>query len=199
MTATKGALAGLRVIDFGHYVPGPLMGMLLADAGAAVIKVERPGGSPWVSNANAVLQRGKRRVALDLGDASDVRRALDLAAGADVLIENFRPGVMERLGLGPDVVRASNPGVVYARIPGFARDDERAAMPGWESVVSAATSIYRPVSRLPGAAPVNDVPVFTATPVLSAYAALIAAHAAVAALIARRRTGRGCGGRRAAL
>ena len=191
MVTTEGALAGLRVIDFGHYLPGPLLGMLLADAGAEVIKVERPGGPVRDSNADAILQRGKQRVELDLGSESGVRQALDLIATADVLIENFRPGVMERLGLGPDTVRALNGGIVYARIPGFARDDERAAMPGWESVVAAATSMYRPVSLMPGAPPLTDVPTFNATPLLSTYAAMIGAHAVVAALVARRRTGRG--------
>ena len=191
MAATEGALAGLRVVDFGHYLPGPLMGMLMADAGAEVIEVERPGGPLWDTNAQAILQRGKQRVALDLKKEKDVHRALDVIATSDVLIENFRPGVMERLGLGPETARALNPSIVYARIPGFARHDERAAMPGWESVISAATSIYRPVSVSPGAPPINDIPVFTATPLLSTYAALIAAHAAVAALIARRRTGQG--------
>ena len=191
MQISKGALAGLRVIDFGHYVPGPLLGMLFADAGAEVIKIERPGRGSWDSRSDAVLQRGKQRMVLDLGLESELRRALELTASADVFIENFRPGVMERLGLGPDAVRASNDGIVYVRIPGFARDDTRARMQGWESVVSAATSFYRPVVRYPGAPPVSDTPVFTATPVLSAYAAIIAAHSALAALLARKRTGRG--------
>ncbi|HTN81042.1 MAG TPA: CoA transferase, partial [Acidimicrobiales bacterium] len=115
-----------------------------------------------------------------------------LIASADVLVENFRPGVMDRLGLGFDAVQASNPALVYCSIPGFSADDPRSSMRAWEGIVSAATSIYRPPRRFGPAGPIIDTdPSFTATPLLSTYAAAIAAHAVVAALLARDRSGEG--------
>ncbi len=192
MMATEGALDGLKVIDFGQYIAGPLLAMLLADAGAEVIHVDPPGGPRWDDPANAVLQRGKRSIELDLKTAAGVETALDLVRHADMLVENFRPGVMDRLGLGYDAMQAANPRLVYCSIPGFSGDDARASMRGWEGIVSAATSIYRPPRRFGPAGPIIDTdPSFAATPLLSTYAAAIAAHAVVAALLARDRSGRG--------
>ena len=109
-----------------------------------------------------------------------------------MLVENFRPGVMDRLGLGYDATRAANPRLVYCSIPGFSADDPRSPMRAWEGIVSAATSIYRPPRRFGPAGPITDTdPSFTATPLLSTYAAAIGAHAVVAALLARDRSGRG--------
>ncbi len=190
--AQSGALDGLRVVDFGHYIAGPLLAMLLADAGAEVIHVDPPGGPRWDDDANAVLQRGKRSVQLDLKRPEGRGAALALVNEADVLVENFRPGVMDRLGLGFDAMRASNPTLVYCSIPGFSSDDPRSSMRAWEGIVSAATSIYRPPRRFGPAGPITDTdPSFSATPLLSTYAAAIAAHAVVAALLARDRSGRG--------
>jgi crotonobetainyl-CoA:carnitine CoA-transferase CaiB-like acyl-CoA transferase len=166
--------------------------MLLADAGAEVVHVDPPGGPRWDDEANAVLQRGKRIVQLDLKSPEGHAAAAALAAGADVLVENFRPGVMDRLGLGFDAVGSANPGLVYCSIPGFSGDDPRSSMRGWEGIVSAATSIYRPPRRFGPAGPIIDTdPSFTATPLLSTYAAAIAAHAVVAALLARDQSGQG--------
>ena len=109
-----------------------------------------------------------------------------------MLVENFRPGVMDRLGLGYDAMQAANPRLVYCSIPGFSGDDARASMRGWEGIVSAATSIYRPPRRFGPAGPITDTdPSFTATPLLSTYAAAIAAHTVVAALLAHDESGRG--------
>ena len=94
-----GALDGIRVIDFGQYLAGPLAALLLADQGAEVIRVDPPGGPRWRHPANAVLQRGKRSIVLDLKSPNDLAIARNLVASADVVIENFRPGVMDRLGL----------------------------------------------------------------------------------------------------
>jgi crotonobetainyl-CoA:carnitine CoA-transferase CaiB-like acyl-CoA transferase len=178
-----GALDGIRVVDFGQYIAGPLLGTLLADAGASVVHVDPPGGPVWRSDANAVLLRGRELVELDLKSPDGLAAAKALVDDADVLIEGFRPGVMERLGLGVDAVCASNPSLVYCSLPGFPADDERASIPGWEGVVSAATSIYREVRAHPGGPVVSDGPVFNATPLLSTYAAAIGAHAVVAALL----------------
>src|SRR3954447_21079863 len=92
----EGVLAGVRVVDFGQYIAGPLAAMLLADQGADVIRVDPPGGPEWDSTANAALLRGRRSVVLDLTLDEDRERAVKLIADADVLIENSRPGVMGR-------------------------------------------------------------------------------------------------------
>src|SRR5215831_3683410 len=94
------ALAGIHVIDFGQYIAGPLTGMLLADQGADVIRIDPPGGPVWDTPANATWNRGKRSISLDLKQPADLNVARRLMASADVVIENFRPGVMARLGLG---------------------------------------------------------------------------------------------------
>ncbi len=134
-----GALDGIRVIDFGQYIAGPLAGVMLADQGADVIHVDPPGGPQWKSEADAFLQRGKRRISLDLKDGNDRDTASRLIDGADVVIENFRPGVMERLGLGADAATQRNAGLIYTSIPGFAPDDPRAGMQAWEGILDAAT------------------------------------------------------------
>src|SRR5216683_1341597 len=134
-----GALDGLRVIDFGHYIAGPLAAVMLADQGADVIHVDPPNGPAWNTDADAFLQRGKRRISLDLKSAPDRETARRLVDSADVLIENFRPGVMDRLGLGAEAATERNPRLVYCSIPGFAPDDPRAGMQGWEGILDAAT------------------------------------------------------------
>src|SRR5712691_2920498 len=120
------ALVGIRVIDFGQYIAGPLTAMLLADQGADVIHVDPPGGPVWETPANATWNRGKRSISLDLKQSGDLDVAQRLIASADVVIENFRPGVMDRLGLGPEASSASNPRLIYCALPGFASDDPRA-------------------------------------------------------------------------
>jgi crotonobetainyl-CoA:carnitine CoA-transferase CaiB-like acyl-CoA transferase len=139
-----GALDGVRVIDFGQYIAGPMTGMLLADQGADVVKVDPPGGPRWDSPANATYNRGKRSIVLDLKDSNDLESARRLVAGADILVENFRPGVMDRLGLGAETMLAANPGLVYCSMPGFAPDDPRRDIKAWEGVIGAATATYRP-------------------------------------------------------
>jgi crotonobetainyl-CoA:carnitine CoA-transferase CaiB-like acyl-CoA transferase len=104
---------------------------------------------------------------------------------ADVAIENFRPGVMDRLGLGTAAVRATNPRLVDCSLPGFASDDPRAALPAWEGVVAAATGTYREDRGVDGA------PLFTAIPIASTFAAFIAAVSVVSALYSREHDGRG--------
>jgi crotonobetainyl-CoA:carnitine CoA-transferase CaiB-like acyl-CoA transferase len=181
-----GALNGIRVIDFGQYLAGPLAALLLADQGAEVIRVDPPDGPRWRHPANAVLQRGKRSIVLDLKCPNDLAIARDLVALADVVIENFRPGVMERLGLGPLATTERHRHLIFCSLPGFAADDPRAGLAGWEGVVSASAGLYYP--RLP-AVPAD--PIYSAVPLASSYAAFIAAHSIVAALIARHRGGFG--------
>ncbi|MGD9892742.1 MAG: CoA transferase, partial [Dehalococcoidia bacterium] len=129
-----GALDGVRVIDFGQYIAGPLAAMLLADQGASVIRVDPPGGPRLATPANAVWNRGKRSIVLDLTIDDDRATARRLIESADVVVENFRPGVMDRLGLGAATITAANPRLVYLSLPGFASDDPRAGVAAWEGV-----------------------------------------------------------------
>jgi len=123
---SNGPLTGLRVVEFQGIGPGPHVGMMLADMGAEVVRIEREGHQP----ANPVVERARHRVAVDLkadeGQAF-VRKAI---GNADVLIEGFRPGVMERLGLGPDEMLAANPGLVYARMTGWGQEGPLALAAG---------------------------------------------------------------------
>ena len=176
-------LDGIRVIDFGQYIAGPLTAMFLADHGADVVRVDPPGGPRWDTPANAVWNRGKRRITLGLKRSDDVAIARQLVAGADVVIENFRPGVMDRLGLGAAAMTTAAPRLVYCSLPGFASDDPRAALPAWEGVVGAASGMYR--SRT------GDGASFTAIPIASTFAALVAATSIASALYSREHDGRG--------
>jgi crotonobetainyl-CoA:carnitine CoA-transferase CaiB-like acyl-CoA transferase len=184
-------LRGIRVVDFGHFVAGPLAALLLADQGAAVIHVDRLGGG-YSSDADPLLLRGKRRRMLDLKTERDLGEARRLIGDADIVIENFRPGVMDRLGLGWDAVGHDR--LVYCSLPGFAADDDRAGMPGWEGAIAAATGTY---SGDPEAThgleqqASHAGPRFTALPLASTYAAAAAAVAITMALIARERDGYG--------
>ena len=137
-----GALDGIRVIDFGQYVAGPLAGMLLADQGADVIRVDPPGGPRWQTPANATWNRGKRSAVLDLKHSEDLATAQALIQGADVVVENFRPGVMDRLGLGAQAMTEANPRLVYCSLPGFASDDPRSNVRAFEGVIGAAAATY---------------------------------------------------------
>src|SRR5712692_5273256 len=133
-----GALAGVRVIDFGHYIAGPLAAVMLSDQSAEVIHVDPPGGPRWKTPADAFFNRGKRRIALDLKQASDLTTAQRLVDSADVVIENFRPGVMDRLGLGAQVLTEHHPRLIYCSMPGFAPNNPRAGLAAWEGIIDAA-------------------------------------------------------------
>jgi crotonobetainyl-CoA:carnitine CoA-transferase CaiB-like acyl-CoA transferase len=133
-TTTKGPLAGIRVLDFSTLLPGPLATLMLAEAGAEVIKFERPDGEDmrrfaplWgkESVSFAMLNRGKKSVAADLKDPKARDRILDLAKTADVVVEQFRPGVMERLGLDCAAFRKANPRIVYCSISGYGQSGPR--------------------------------------------------------------------------
>ena len=181
----SGALEGIRVIDFGQYIAGPMAAMLLGDHGADVIRVDPPGGPRWNTPANATWNRNKRSIVLDLKKDADCETARQLIAGADVVIENFRPGVMERLGVGAEAMTAANPRLIYCSLPGFGSDDPRAQVRAWEGVLGAATGAYRP-SRA-----TNGRPVYTVIPYSSAYGAFLCAVSVAMALNERARSGRG--------
>jgi len=180
-----GALEGLRVIDFGQYIAGPMAAMLLGDQGADVIRIDPPGGPRWNPSGNATWNRNKRSIVLDLKKPADLDAAKKLVASADVVIENFRPGVMDRLGLGGAVMTAMNPRLIYCSLPGFGSDDPRAQVRAWEGVLGAATGAYRA-----GAASKGQ-PVYTVIPYASAYGAFLCAVSVAMALNARERSGLG--------
>ncbi len=186
-----GALDGLRVIDFGQYLAGPLAAVMLADQGAEVIHIDPPGGPRWNTDADAFLQRGKRRISLDLKTSADTAIAQRLIRSADVVIENFRPGVMDRLGLGPGESINGTSRLIYCSIPGFAPDDPRARMQAWEGILDAATDncIPRAGEEPPGWD--WSRPFFSAVPLASNFGAFLGATGIVMALIARERTGLG--------
>ena len=182
-------LAGVRVIDFGHYLAGPLAGMLLADQGAEVIKVARPGQPDCATPAGAVFNRGKQTLELDLKSAAGRGAALQLVRSADVVIENFRPGVMERLGLGAAAMVAANPRLVYLSLPGFGAGEERAALRAFEGVLGAATGLFTDLHSI--RRELQAPPLYTPIPLASAYGAIHGALAVTLALYAREDSGRG--------
>lgn len=186
-----GALDGIRVIDFGHYIAGPLAAVMLADQGADVIHVDPPGGPRWKHASDAFFNRGKRRITLDLKADADRETARRLIETADVVIENFRPGVMDRLGLGAEAMIGNNAGLIYCSLPGFAADDPRSEMQAWEGVLKAATDDCSPRT---GEEPEGwdwSRPFYSALPIASNFGAFLGATGIVMALIARHRTGRG--------
>jgi alpha-methylacyl-CoA racemase len=147
-----GPLAGLRIVEFAGIGPGPFACMMLADMGAEVITLDRPGAN---KNQKSAAGRGRKVVEIDLKNKTALGEVLDLLEHADALIEGFRPGVMERLGLGPDVVLARNPRLVYGRMTGWGQDGPLAQAAGHDinyiSVTGALAAIgpkERPVPPL---------------------------------------------------
>ena len=133
-----GPLAGLRVLDFSSSPAGAQASQTLADFGAEVAHVEPPGGSPVRSMPGyPFIARGKKSIVLDLGADEDLAVARSLARGADIVIETFRPGVMERFGLGYDDLRPDNPGLIFGSVTGFGRTGPYAAAKGYEALVLA--------------------------------------------------------------
>lgn len=139
MQAT-GPLTGLKVIEFVGVGPGPFAAMWLSDMGAQVIRIDRPG-QRWNQTRGDVLNRGRRSMALDLKRPGAADVALRMMDGADVLLEGFRPGVMERLGLGPEVCLARHPRLVYGRITGWGQTGPRASEAGHDLNYIASTGV----------------------------------------------------------
>jgi len=132
-------LDGCLVLDFSTLLPGPLATLLLAEAGAEVVRIDRPGSEDMTSLAQ--LNRGKRRLVLDLKDADSRRRLGSLLERADVLVEQFRPGVMQRLGLGYDAVAAINPRIVYCSITGYGQSGPKSGVAGHDVNYIAETGL----------------------------------------------------------
>ena len=194
--ATPGALDGIRVIEIGTLIAGPFAGRLLGDQGADVVKIEAPDrpdplrtwgqvhedgfGFFWTVHA-----RNKRCITLDLRSARGQELFLRLVATADVVVESFRPGTLERWGLGYDVLASANPGLVLARVSGYGQTGPMAAQPGYASVAEARAGL-RFVNGFPG-----EPPVRMALSLGDSLAGMFAAQGILLALVARVRTGRG--------
>lgn len=161
-------LSHIRVLDFGHYLAGPLVGMMFADLGAEVIRIDPPGGPKWRDPAFDMLSRGKKALTLDLKTDLGRQTALDLVVRSDLGIENFRPRAMARLGLGPKDMHAVNPGLISLSLPGIPSTDPALAdVPAWEAVIAARTGQFTDMGlnrRLMG---IN--PSFTPLGLASAY------------------------------
>lgn len=188
-----GALDGVRIVEFGGIGPAPFCGMLFADMGAEVIVIDRK-----VTNANApairdavqgkysIVNRGKKSIALDLKKSAAKDVALRLLTDADALIEGFRPGVMERFGLGPDICLAANPRLVYARLTGWGQEGPLASSAGHDlNYIALSGALYHGAHRdtVPSAPPtlVGDV----------GGGAMMAAVGLLAAMLNARQTGNG--------
>ncbi len=190
-------LAGLRVVDFTIVMSGPMCTRILADAGADVIKVEPPEGDmvrqrpPFVGGIStyfASMNCGKRSVVLDLRQPAGLQAARDLARSADVVVENFRPGVMARLGLDHGTLSRDNPGLVYCSISGFGQSGPKAQAPAYAPVIHAASGYEDAHARYQGDDP---RPANNGIFVADVLGAIHAASAIQTALIQRHRTGLG--------
>jgi alpha-methylacyl-CoA racemase len=147
-----GPLTGIRIVELAGIGPGPFCGMMLADHGAEVIRVDRPGTggdprSPTSRHAKDPLLRSRTFVELDLKSSDDIAKLRELAKTADGLIEGFRPGVMERLGLGPDVLLGDNPKLVYGRMTGWGQDGPYAPAAGHDINYIALSGVLGALGR----------------------------------------------------
>jgi CoA:oxalate CoA-transferase len=187
-------LDGLRVIDFSRVLAGPYCTAMFADLGADVIKIESPHGDdyrhigPFRNGESLLFQavnRGKRSIALDLKDPEAIRAVRALCRTADLVVENFRPGVMERLGLGPDALRADNPRLVYLSVSGFGQSGPNVARPAYDIIVQAMSGLMHVTGEPDGP------PTMIGEALGDVAGGLFAAWGAMVALYERERTGRG--------
>ena len=186
------ALEGITVLEFANYVSGPYAGMMLSDLGAEVIKIESPdGGDPFrgwgaadYSATFGSVNRNKKSVVLDLKSKDGLAHARALAETADVLIENYRAGTMERLGLGYDTLRARNPRLIYASITGFGPNGPYAERAGYDTVGQAMSGLLSVLTDLSNPQPMG-------ISLSDHLTGMMAAYGILGALMARGKTGRG--------
>jgi crotonobetainyl-CoA:carnitine CoA-transferase CaiB-like acyl-CoA transferase len=195
MTDVTGPLEGIRVVDFTRLFAGPLCTMVLADLGADVIKVESPGGDdarhfgpPFLGGEGMnfmALNRGKRSVVLDLKSETGNRAGQALTSSADVIVENFRPGVAERLGFGYERLAGRRPALVYCSISGFGPAEELGRKPALDMILQAVTG------TMARQADANGTPRLMCVTLADTYAAAQAVQGILAALLVRERQGVG--------
>ena len=185
-------LEGIRVLDFTHEVAGPNCTLLLADAGAEVIKIEIPGRGDrarhWPLMEESVFiacNRNKKSIALNLKKEEDRKIAYELVKISDVLVENFVPGTMERLGLGYDVVSKLNPKIIYCSISGYGQDGPYRTRPAWDAIIQAETGLMDLTGEPDG--PPCRIP----SSIIDAITGAYAAYAILLALMHREKTGKG--------
>ena len=189
------ALAGIRVLELGNFIAGPLCGMLLADMGADVIKVEPPKAgdmmraSPPVINGESLvfttINRNKRSIALDLKKPGAREVLLKMAATADVWLENYRPGVLESLGLGPEDVKAANPKIAYVSVSGFGQTGPYRRRAAVNLIIEAASGALS-VTGEPG-----EIPMRPGLQTADVFGAMFATYAVLTALLGAARHGEG--------
>ncbi|MEM7802750.1 MAG: CoA transferase, partial [Chloroflexota bacterium] len=199
-TGKKGALEGIRILDFTQMMMGPFAMQILADLGADVIKVERPGVGEWIrrmpmvgefvggdSAAFLSMNRNKRSIAVNLKDPAGRQALLDLAKACDAVTENFRPGVMARLGLGYEDFKAVKPDIIYASGSGWGQDSEFAKekRPGQDLLVQAMAGLMYNTGRS------TDPPTPQGTPIADIVGGYAFANSVMAALLARHQHGIG--------
>jgi crotonobetainyl-CoA:carnitine CoA-transferase CaiB-like acyl-CoA transferase len=194
--SNTGPLAGIRVLDLTRVLAGPYCTMFLGDLGAEVVKVEQPGvgddtrgwGPPFAGGESAYflcINRNKKSLTVDLKSPEGISLVRQLAERADVLIENFRPGAMERLGLGDDQLRGANPKLIYASLSGFGADGPMAGVPGYDLIVQA----WGGLMSITGAA--DGEPTKVGVAIIDLVAGLMLGKSIAAALYAREKTGLG--------
>lgn len=181
--SAMGPLAGLKVVEFTGIGPGPHCAMMLSDLGADVLRIDRAGGNGW---PNPVADRGRATLVLDLRSEAGIASAMEAVTHADVLIEGFRPGVMERLGLGPEACHARNPGLVFARMTGWGQTGPLSQRAGHDINYIALTGALAAIGKPgePATVPLNLVGDFGGGSMLMAVGIL-------AALFERERSGKG--------
>ncbi len=196
-------LSGVRVLDLGRHLAGPTCAQFLGDLGADVIKIENPqrgedgraAGPPFFDESGPAeagesafflsANRNKRSLAMEIKGPEGQALFRRLAATADVVVENFRPGVMDALGIGYDAIAATNPRIIYASLSGFGADGPAASRPGLDNIIQGFSGLMS-VTGFEGGEPVR-----VGIPVADLFTGLIGAYGVLAALMARERTGRG--------
>ncbi len=188
----RGVLSGIRVVEQGTFITGPCAGMMLADLGADVIKVESPEGDPYRSYQGdhysphfQAYNRNKRSIALDLKDPAERNLFDGLLGEADVFIQNFRPGTAARLGAGPERLLEINPRLIYASISGFGSSGPYAQRPSYDSVAQALSGFLSVVVD-------SSRPRFLGPALADAITGIYAAYGVLGALVQRGRTAEGC-------
>ena len=192
-----GPLTGIRVIEVGQALAGPLAGAIMADMGADVIKVEKPDGGddarmwgpPFVDDSSLMFHannRNKRSVTVDIKSAADVAKLKLLVRDADIMIQNLRPGIVEEMGIGPAVMQAVNPRLIYCSIGAFGNKGPMRNAPGFDPLAQAFGAVMTLTGRP------EDPPTFCAPAINDAASGMWSVIGVLAALQERHRTGKGC-------